>query len=64
MASLITDEMLDAVAVSGTYETIGVKLRERYTGLLDRISLYEPCEAKADGPVVDALLRGLDLTTQ
>ena len=48
MARLITDEMLDAVAVSGTYETIGKKLRERYTGLLDRISLYQPYESALD----------------
>jgi probable F420-dependent oxidoreductase len=45
MARLITDEMLDEIAVSGTYETIGKKLRERYAGLLDRLSLYQPYEA-------------------
>ena len=44
MAALITDEMLDTIAVTGTYETIGSKLRERYTGLLDRIALYQPYE--------------------
>ena len=48
MARLITDEMLDVIAVSGTYETIGAKLRERYTGLLDRIALYQPYEASVD----------------
>ena len=48
MARLITDEMLDEVAVSGTYETIGKKLREKYSGLLDRISLYQPYETKAN----------------
>jgi probable F420-dependent oxidoreductase len=48
MARLITDDMLDEVAVSGTYETIGKKLRERYESLLDRISLYQPYEAKGD----------------
>jgi hypothetical protein len=42
MARLIPDEMLDAVAVSGTYESIGSKLRERYAGLLDRTALYQP----------------------
>jgi probable F420-dependent oxidoreductase len=50
MARLITDEILDAVAVSGTYETIGKKLREKYAGLLDRIALYQPYETKADDP--------------
>jgi probable F420-dependent oxidoreductase len=48
MASLITDEMLDAIAVSGTYQTIGAKLRERYAGLLDRIALYQPYDS---GPI-------------
>ncbi len=38
MARLITDEMLETFAVSGTYEDIGKKLHERYAGLLDRIS--------------------------
>jgi probable F420-dependent oxidoreductase len=40
MAGLVTDEMLDAFATFGNWEDIGGKLRERYTGLLDRISLY------------------------
>lgn len=56
MAKLITDEMLDAVAVSGTYETIGKKLREKYAGLLDRIALYHPYENSADDPRVEALV--------
>lgn len=45
MSRLITDEIMDEVAITGTYETIGQKLRERYEGLLDRISLYQPYEA-------------------
>ena len=40
MAGLITDEMLDVFAVFGTWEDLASKLRERYEGLLDRISLY------------------------
>ncbi len=42
MARLITDEILGEVAVSGTYETIGEALREKYAGLLDRVALYQP----------------------
>ncbi|PYO17080.1 MAG: LLM class F420-dependent oxidoreductase, partial [Candidatus Rokuibacteriota bacterium] len=34
MANLITDEMVDTFAVTGTYETIGRKIQERYAGLL------------------------------
>ncbi|MGZ4825882.1 MAG: TIGR03617 family F420-dependent LLM class oxidoreductase [Terriglobales bacterium] len=48
MAALITDEMLDTIAVSGPFDTIGHKLRERYTGLLDRIALYTPYELPLD----------------
>ena len=48
MARLISDEMLDAIAVSGTYETIGARLRERYSGLIDRIALYQPYESPVD----------------
>src|SRR5574337_1569464 len=40
MADLITDEMVDAYAVTGTWETIGARIRERYEGLLDRTALY------------------------
>lgn len=40
MAELITDDMLDVFATFGTWEDLGTKLRERYTGLLDRIALY------------------------
>ena len=59
MARLITDEMLDEVAVSGTYETIGKKLREKYAGLLDRVSLYQPYEATADQAHCTALLKAV-----
>jgi len=57
MARLITDEKLDAVAVSGTYETMGSKLRERYAGLLDRIALYQPYDAPVDESRAAALVR-------
>jgi probable F420-dependent oxidoreductase len=57
MARLITDEMLDEVAVCGTYESIGKKLREKYAGLLDRIALYQPYEDPTQEPRVAALVR-------
>lgn len=59
MARLITDEMLDVIVVSGTYETIGAKLRERYEGLLDRVSLYQPYEAAVDEARAAALVRAV-----
>lgn len=57
MARLISDEMLDAIAVSGTYETIGAKLRERYAGLVDRIALYQPYDSAVEASRLAALVR-------
>lgn len=59
MTRLITDEMVDTIAVSGTYESIGRKLRERYAGLLDRISLYQPYQTLLDESRHAALVRQL-----
>src|SRR5688572_24600672 len=42
MADLVTDEMLDAYAVTGTWATIAARLTERYEGLLDRTAFYQP----------------------
>jgi len=41
----ITDEMLDAYVVSGTYDNIADRIKERYQGLLDRFSFYFPPRA-------------------
>jgi probable F420-dependent oxidoreductase len=60
MASLITDEMLDTFAVSGTYDNIGTVLHERYSGLLDRIALYQPYECELDGPQAARLVKELN----
>jgi probable F420-dependent oxidoreductase len=50
MADLITDEMVDTYAVTGTYADIGRKIKERYTGLLDRTALYQPYQPGIDDP--------------
>ena len=42
MAELITDEMLDAYATTGTWDDIAAKLQKKYDGLLDRIAFYFP----------------------
>ena len=42
MADLVTDEMVETYAVTGTWEDIGRKIRERYAGLLDRTAFYQP----------------------
>jgi len=48
MAKEITDEMLDAYAVVGTYEDIADKVMRRYDGLLDRVGFYIPYRAGLD----------------
>ena len=57
MTRLITDEMLDTIAVTGTYESIGRKLRERYAGPLDRISLYQAYQVLMDESLRATLVR-------
>jgi alkanesulfonate monooxygenase SsuD/methylene tetrahydromethanopterin reductase-like flavin-dependent oxidoreductase (luciferase family) len=48
MAKEITDEMLDVYTVSGTFDDIADKVRERYDGLLDRVAFYIPYRAGTD----------------
>jgi probable F420-dependent oxidoreductase len=48
MSALISDEMLSTIAVTGTWDTIGPQLRQRYAGLLDRIALYTPYDFSWD----------------
>ncbi|MFZ0492578.1 MAG: TIGR03617 family F420-dependent LLM class oxidoreductase [Acidimicrobiia bacterium] len=40
MTELVTDEMVDAVAVVAPVDELGGRLRERYRGRLDRIGVY------------------------
>jgi probable F420-dependent oxidoreductase len=50
MADLVTDEMVDTYAVTGTYDTIAARLQERYAGLLDRTAFYQPHQPGLDDP--------------
>ncbi|MBW6434647.1 TIGR03617 family F420-dependent LLM class oxidoreductase [Actinoplanes hulinensis] len=45
MAAEISDDVLDCFAVSGDPATVAAGLRDRFTGTIDRISLYTPYEA-------------------
>jgi hypothetical protein len=56
MATLITDEMLDAFAIVGRPDEIPEKLRSRYTGLLDRLAVYETLRPEGDLTAQRALL--------
>ena len=42
MPALVTDEMLAAFAVEAAPDEVGSALKERYEGLIDRVSLYLP----------------------
>ena len=42
MPPLIPDALLEEVAITGSPNEIPRKLRERYEGILDRVSLYFP----------------------
>jgi probable F420-dependent oxidoreductase len=57
MPKLISDEMLDVYAVSGTYDNIADKMRERFDGLLDRVAFYIPYKAAFDEPTWSKLCR-------
>jgi probable F420-dependent oxidoreductase len=58
MADLITDEMLDVYAVTGTHDTIAARLTERYRGLLDRTAFYQPQKPQAlDDPRLPHLVK-------
>ena len=58
MAGLITDEMLDTYAVTGSYATIAALLQERYAGLLDRTAFYQPYQQPTlDDPRLPRVIR-------
>jgi probable F420-dependent oxidoreductase len=57
MAGLITDEMVDTYAVTGTYANIARRIKERYSGLLDRCNLYQPWQPGLDDPRWPALVK-------
>src|ERR687894_2541398 len=42
MPNLITDEMLRTFAVEAAPDEVGLALKERYEGLIDRVALYVP----------------------
>jgi hypothetical protein len=45
MARLIPDDLLAEVAIAGPFSELGSRLRERYEGVFDRVSLYFPVPA-------------------
>jgi probable F420-dependent oxidoreductase len=55
MGALVSDEMLDVFAVQAPLDQLGRALRERYDGVLDRVSPYVPY---SPGPL-DEVWRGV-----
>jgi alkanesulfonate monooxygenase SsuD/methylene tetrahydromethanopterin reductase-like flavin-dependent oxidoreductase (luciferase family) len=50
MTDLVSDETLDLFAVTGPFEEIGDRIRERYRGLYDRTQLYPSFQPSLDDP--------------
>jgi probable F420-dependent oxidoreductase len=48
MNAEITDDMLEIFTVTGTFDKIAGKIKERYQGLLDRFSFYFPYQPGTD----------------
>jgi probable F420-dependent oxidoreductase len=48
MPGLVSDEMLGTFAVEAAPDEVGAKIRERYSGLIDRVSFYLPFEPGKD----------------
>jgi probable F420-dependent oxidoreductase len=48
MANLISDEMLDVYAVTGTWDEIPAKIKSKYDGILDRVAFYFPFRSGSD----------------
>jgi probable F420-dependent oxidoreductase len=57
MADLVTDDVLDAFAVSGEPDAIAPQIRERFAGLVDRFSFYTPYDTEPD--VLASIVRDL-----
>lgn len=59
MPALISDEMLETFAVTAPPDEVGPKIRERYAGLIDRLTLYLPFEPGQDDGLWRSVLRAL-----
>jgi len=60
MADLITDEMVETYAVTGSYSNIAQRIKERYAGLLDRVGLYQPWQPGLTDPRWPALVKAFN----
>jgi len=63
MAALVTPEMIEAFAIVESWDGLADRLRERYEGVLDRVSVYRPFGDPADEPRWRQLITSLRDTT-
>lgn len=59
MAETVTDEMVETFAVVGTYDQIAAKIRARYAGLADRVSLGVAAQSPAAAERLRSLIQEL-----
>ncbi|MDY7100816.1 MAG: TIGR03617 family F420-dependent LLM class oxidoreductase [Actinomycetota bacterium] len=59
LPGLVTDEMLHTVATLGTHDEIASKLRERYSGRVDRVEFSTPVTGPDDAEVLRRILADL-----
>jgi probable F420-dependent oxidoreductase len=57
MPGLITDEMLEAFVIIGSWDDVADKLHAKYDGLLDRVGLYRPYVPDAEDEQWKMLVR-------
>jgi probable F420-dependent oxidoreductase len=57
MSGLISDEMLEAFVIIGSWADVADKLRAKYDGLLDRVGLYRPYVPGAEDEQWKALVK-------
>lgn len=59
MPKAVPEEVLDTFVVSGTWDEIPGKIREKYGGLVDRIALYVPFQPGKQDALVQKIAQGI-----
>jgi alkanesulfonate monooxygenase SsuD/methylene tetrahydromethanopterin reductase-like flavin-dependent oxidoreductase (luciferase family) len=59
MGQQISDEMLDQFTVTGTYDQIAARIKERWGGIVNRIAFAVPIRNQGDKERLKALIREL-----
>jgi probable F420-dependent oxidoreductase len=57
MAKEVSDEMLEVYAISGTFDNIAARIKQRYEGLLDRFAFYFPYHPGTDDEPWRAIIK-------